>query len=146
MKQYKRDKRSPVPSSPQVSKVMSSIRSKNTKPEVHLRKFLWAKGLKGYRVHYKLPGRPDIVFPSEKVAIFVHGCFWHRCPYCNLQLPKHNTSFWQNKFNKNVERDRNKSNELMVLGWQVLTIWECELNTKVEDKVNEIRKAIHKVE
>jgi DNA mismatch endonuclease, patch repair protein len=137
MKQYKRDKRSPVPTSSKASKVMSSIRAKNTKPEMYLRKELWAAGLKGYRTHYRLPGRPDIVYPKYKVAIFVHGCFWHRCPKCDLPLPKSNTTFWSDKFNKNVSRDRKKEIDLRALGWHVLTFWECEIK---EDQIKLINR------
>lgn len=142
-KEYQRDSRSPVPKNQNVSQVMSANKAKDTKPELVLRRALCQEGIRGYRLNYKgVPGKPDIAFVSKRIAVFVHGCFWHRCPHCNLQLPKHNSSFWQNKFNKNVERDRNKADELRTLGWRVLTIWECELNIKLEDKVNQIRKAI----
>lgn len=81
---YSRDKRSPVPKNDTVSRVMSANRAKNSKPEVRLRKALWHAGLKGYRLHHKrIPGRPDISFVGKKLAIFVHGCFWHRCPKCD---------------------------------------------------------------
>src|SRR5688572_12008011 len=106
---YIRDKRSPKPKSETVSRVMSANKAKNSKPEVHLRKALWNQGAKGYRLHYKkVPGRPDICYVSKKVAIFVNGCFWHRCPHCNYQLPKTNTEFWKEKFGKNVNRDLKK--------------------------------------
>ncbi|HVT83697.1 MAG TPA: very short patch repair endonuclease [Chitinophagaceae bacterium] len=130
-----RDKRSPVPKNENVSRVMSANKAKDTKPEIILRKALWKAGLRGYRVNYKkLPGRPDIAFVSKKVAIFVHGCFWHRCPYCNYPLPKNNTRFWKEKFKKNVERDERKIKELQKLGWQVIVIWECELKGKINLK------------
>jgi len=119
---------------------MSSIRGKNTKPELLLRKYLWHHGIKGYRLHWKkIPGKPDIVFVSKKVAIFVNGCFWHRCPDCNPSTPKHNSGFWKIKFKKNVERDLIKSLELNDLGWKVITIWECELKKDVEKIVDKIR-------
>ena len=122
-KVYSRDKRSPKPKSESVSRVMSANKAKNSKPEVLLRKALWQEGIKGYRIHNKrLIGRPDISFPKKKIAIFVNGCSWHRCPYCNYTLPKHNTEFWENKFGKNVERDKKKSNELENLGWKVITV------------------------
>jgi DNA mismatch endonuclease (patch repair protein) len=125
---YIRDKRSPNPLSENISKLMSANKAKNTKPELSLRKMLWKSGFKGYRIHPKdIPGRPDICFISKKVAIFVNGCFWHRCPYCNYDLPKHNSFFWQNKFENNVDRDNKKTAQLKDMDWKVVTIWECEL-------------------
>src|SRR4051812_18942030 len=89
MKQYVRDKRSPKPKNSIVSRVMSANKGKDTKPEIFLRKKLWEKGLRGFRKNYKLiPGKPDIVYTKKKIAVFVNGCFWHRCPHCNLSLPK----------------------------------------------------------
>ena len=104
--EYKRDKRSPTPKSETVSKVMSANKAKHTKPELILRKALWANGLMGYRNNYKkLPGRVDIAFTVKKLAIFVNGCFWHRCPKCNYPMPKTNEDFWENKFSKNIAID-----------------------------------------
>lgn len=139
MKLYIRDKRSPKPSSAAVSKVMSANKAKNTKPELLLRRLLWKNGVRGYRVNWKgLPGSPDICFTKSKVALFVNGCFWHRCPTCNLPLPKSNKEFWQKKFEANVNRDLKKLKMLNELDWQSLTIWECELkkndsNLLIED-------------
>lgn len=138
-KEYKRDKRSPVPKNATASKVMSRIGAKNTKPELHLRKALWEAGMKGYRLHYKkVPGRPDIVFPSQKLAIFVHGCYWHKCPHCNLPSPKHNTAFWNDKFEKNVARDQRKVNELQALGWRTSVVWECEIKKDIAGVIGSI--------
>lgn len=82
----------------------------------------------GYRVNLKgVPGRPDIVYNGPKVAIFVNGCFWHRCPSCCLPLPKSNTAFWANKFHVNQRRDREKEALLRQTGWTVLTVWECAI-------------------
>jgi DNA mismatch endonuclease (patch repair protein) len=121
---------------------MSSNKAKNTKPELTLRKALWVNGYRGYRVNYKkLPGHPDIAFIKKRVAIFIHGCFWHRCPYCDLPLPKNNAAFWNAKFMANKERDNRKKVVLEEMGWRVLTIWECEL--KDQDHVlKSIRKEI----
>jgi DNA mismatch endonuclease (patch repair protein) len=122
---------------------MSAIKGKNTKPELLLRKYLWNHGIRGYRLHWKkVPGKPDIVFVSKRIAIFVNGCFWHRCPNCNLSIPKHNSEFWRIKFQKNIERDSLKSLELNNLGWTVITIWECELKTDVEKIVDKIRNIL----
>ncbi len=111
---------------------MSANRAKNSRPELLLRKALWHAGHRGYRLHYKkIPGRPDITFVSKKVAIFVHGCFWHRCPICNFPLPKTNRQFWEQKFCRNVSRDLEKTRALERLGWTVITIRECELRDRL---------------
>ncbi|MCZ2390190.1 MAG: very short patch repair endonuclease [Acidobacteria bacterium] len=140
---YIRDKRSPTPKSEAVSRVMSANRSKNTKPEMLLRRSLWRANLRGYRLHYKrVPGRPDISYVSKKVAIFVHGCFWHRCPKCNYPLPKTNTQFWQTKFDSNVERDRRKKADLTRLGWKVVTVWECDLKYRLDLTLRKIQNSL----
>ncbi len=89
--------------------VMQANKSKNTKPELKVRAALRAAGLPGYRLHWKAaPGKPDICYPGRKVAIFVNGCFWHRCPYCALSTPKTNVEFWTAKFERNRARDRHR--------------------------------------
>src|SRR4051794_3443305 len=92
----------PVPpeaTSHAVRRSMQGNRSKNTKPELKIRKALWAAGLRGYRVDWKKAlGRPDVAYPGRRVAIFVQGCYWHRCPHCNLPMPKRNTEYWVQKF------------------------------------------------
>ena len=104
--------------------------AKNTKPEVRLRSKLRAAGYPGYRLHWrKAPGRPDIAYPGRKIAIFVNGCFWHRCPHCKPGLPKSNANFWNRKFALTLERDARKVQELRQAGWTVLTVWECELES-----------------
>lgn len=144
MASYVRDKRSPKPKNASVSRVMSSNKAKNSKPEMILRKFLWADGIRGYRLHPKgLPGRPDIAFPVAHVAVFVNGCFWHRCPHCNYDLPKHNSAFWKEKFNKNVERDKKKIMALEELGWRTITIWECEMKSNIQKQIERIKKLIY---
>lgn len=115
---------------------MSRIKGKNTKPEVRFRKALWHAGMKGYRLHYKkAPGKPDIAFPGKKLAIFVHGCYWHRCPHCKPSTPKSHTDFWEEKFRKNVERDERKQRGLEEEGWTVLTIWECQIKKQMDEMV-----------
>ncbi len=107
---------------------MSAVRGKNTKPELLVRRLLRMEGLIGYRLHPKaVPGRPDIAFQRRKIAIFVHGCFWHRCPKCTKRFPKSNRSYWMPKLRANVERDARKEKELRKAGWKVLVIWEHEL-------------------
>lgn len=107
---------------------MSKIRSKNTKPELTLRKALFARGFR-YRVNdKKLPGKPDIVLPKYKTVIFLHGCFWHRHQGCKYAYtPKTNTQFWVDKITSNTERDKINAEKLMALGWNVLIVWECEI-------------------
>lgn len=139
---YVRDKRSPRPKSDAVSRVMSANRAKDSKPELLLRKALWHAGLRGYRLHYsRVPGRPDISFVSKKLAIFVHGCFWHRCPKCAYKLPKNNRAFWKAKFDRNVARDQRKVDDLKALGWKVITVWECDLKKNLPAVVKTIKKA-----
>ena len=122
---------------------MKANRPKNTGPEMRLRRALWAAGLKGYRVGWsKAPGRPDIAYTAKKVAIFVHGCYWHRCPSCARALPKANAEFWQRKFTRNVERDARKRDELAAAGWDVLTIWECQLRADLEGCVTTIQERL----
>jgi len=115
------------------SRNMSAIKSKNTRPEIVVRKFLHSKGYR-FRIHRKdLPGSPDIVLPKYKTVVFVHGCFWHRHEGCKYKTnPKTRKEFWENKFNQNIKRDRNNFKELKKLNWKVLVIWECELNSLQE--------------
>ena len=107
---------------------MAKIKSKNTKPELLLRKALHALGFR-YRLHdKKLPGKPDLVFPSRKKVIFVNGCFWHGhdCPV-GSRLPKSNTEFWRDKRAKNKARDQRQLAQLDLLGWESLVVWECDI-------------------
>jgi DNA mismatch endonuclease, patch repair protein len=110
------------------TEVMKSIISEGTKPELVLRRFLFAEGFR-YRKNYKkLPGRPDIVFIKKKIAIFVHGCFWHQHKNCKITYkPRSNTLFWKEKFAKNLERDKRNQKDLREMGWNTIVIWECEI-------------------
>ncbi len=133
----------PPATSPGVSKTMRANRGKDTGPEIALRRALWRSGLRGYRVHWKgAPGRPDVTYPGRKVAIFVHGCFWHRCPVCDLPLPKSHPDFWQRKFELNRERDRRKHEALEDAGWAVLRFWEHEVRDDVGACVKDIRSRL----
>lgn len=107
---------------------MSRIRSKNTKPELLLRKFLHAKGFR-FRLHLKdLAGSPDIVLPKYKTIIFVHGCFWHHHKNCRFaKFPKNNSAYWTPKILKNIQRDEASSETLKKEGWKVIRIWTCKL-------------------
>ena len=133
-----RDGRSPTPSNDSVSKVMRANRRKHTGPEITLRRALREAGLSGYRLQWKVPGRPDIAYPGRKVAIFVNGCFWHMCPRCNLPLPRSNQDYWIPKLRRNKERDSEKREALEETGWTVITVWECEIRTEIGAVVGRI--------
>ncbi|MFP5226241.1 MAG: very short patch repair endonuclease [Acidobacteriota bacterium] len=114
----------------QRSRNMAAIRSRDTQPEVRVRRVLHAMGLR-FRLHRRdLPGRPDIVLPKFRTAIFVHGCFWHchRCKYGSV-IPATRAEFWAAKRGGNVARDRRNAAELRRLGWRVVVLWECEVRT-----------------
>lgn len=126
---------------PARSAQMALVRSRDTKPEMRVRKVLHAAGLR-YRLHDRhLPGAPDIVFRSRRIVVFVHGCFWHRHPGCAAaRLPKSRREFWEPKLAGNVERDKRTQAELEVQGWTVLVIWECE--TKSADMLAQLVQRI----
>ncbi|MDP1729721.1 MAG: very short patch repair endonuclease [Devosia sp.] len=108
------------------SQIMSSIRSKDTKPELVVRRILFAMG-KRYRLHRKdLPGRPDIVFGPLRRIVMVHGCFWHGHTCRRGHRPKSNNGYWNLKIERNIERDRERMRQLQELGWSTLVVWECE--------------------
>ena len=107
---------------------MSRIKGKDTKIEVEVRKYLFSKGYRFRKNDKRYPGKPDIVLPKYHVAIFVHGCCWHRHEGCkDATTPKTRTEFWLEKFDKNVKNDRIKQEKLRELGWKVIVIWECEI-------------------
>lgn len=112
------------------SRMMASIRGQDTRPEMMVRRFLHGKGFR-YRLHARsLPGSPDLVLPKYRLAIFVHGCFWHRHTGCRYAtIPDQNREKWQRKFVQNVERDQRNINQLLERGWRVIVVWECGLRT-----------------
>lgn len=134
----------PPAATPAVRRSMQGNRPRDTKPEMLLRRALWSAGLRGYRLDYgKAPGRPDIAYVGKRVAIFVHGCFWHRCPHCDLPHPKTNPDYWERKFVRNRERDARKVRELKEAGWRVLIFWECELKKNVKTAVEQLRDMLY---
>lgn len=120
------------------SRNMSAIRSKDTKPELYLRKLLFAEGMRYRKNVQKLPGCPDMYFARYKAAIFVHGCFWHRHEECRYAYtPKSRTEFWQNKFDANVRRDKAVHDELTAKGIRYLIVWECTIRGMKKDRLIE---------
>ena len=112
---------------------MSHIRSKNTKPEEMVRKYLFAKGFRYRKNVKKLPGSPDIVLPKYKTVIFVNGCFWHKHDCPRFVWPSSNQEYWIPKIQKNVERDEANYQQLKNLGWRVFIVWECQLKANVAE-------------
>ena len=114
---------------------MQQIKSKNTRPEMLVRKFLFAHGFR-YRLHYKkLPGKPDIILPKYKTVIFVHGCFWHGHTNCKYYVvPKTRTDWWLNKINRNIALDNKAITALKKEGWKIITVWECKLKPAMVEK------------
>jgi DNA mismatch endonuclease (patch repair protein) len=106
---------------------MKRVRREHTTPELAVRRALHSLGFR-FRLHSKnLPGTPDLILPRHRIAVFVHGCFWHRHPHCSRStMPKTRREFWEDKFERNVRRDARKAKHLEDLGWRVFTIWECE--------------------
>lgn len=129
-------------------RIMRSVKSRDTGPELLVRRRLHALGFR-FRLHRKdLPGKPDIVLPSRKLAIFVHGCFWHWHGCSKGRLPKSRKDFWQPKLARNRERDRTNEERLGAVGWRVLTIWQCEtvdqeaLDHRLQKAVSEAENSI----
>ena len=113
---------------------MSRIRSKDTAPEMIIRKFLFGSGVR-FRLHQKnLPGKPDIVFRKYNTVIFVHGCFWHGHKNCKyFVVPKTKTEWWLNKISRNIQNDENATHLFKAAGWNVIVVWECELQKNKRD-------------
>ena len=123
---------------------MSKIRSKDTKPELLVRRFLHGLGFR-YKLHVKdLPGKPDLVLPKYKVVIFVHGCFWHGHTGCKyFVIPKTRTDWWSDKIAKNKAKDKSSVEKLIELGWKIIEVWECELKSTMRiQTLTELSKRI----
>ena len=126
------------------SDIMSKISSKDTKPEILVRKFLFSKGFR-YRINVKtLPGKPDIVLPKYKTIIFVNGCFWHGHNCKKGKLPSSNTDFWKEKISNNKSRDAKNSDLLVKRGWKVIIIWQCEIS-KIDNRTKILNKLLEDI-
>lgn len=120
---------------------MSNVRNKNTGLEMKLRRALWKAGLR-YRVKSKLPGKPDIVFPKRKLAVFVDGCFWHGCLIHGTK-PETNAEFWQTKIKVNMERDLRVTSQLTDMGWTVIRVWEHEIKECLAVVIQNITESLY---
>ncbi|MCB9794089.1 MAG: very short patch repair endonuclease [Alphaproteobacteria bacterium] len=123
------------------SEQMARIPREDTKPETRLRKALWQAGVRGYRKHARTPaGRPDLVFPGPRLAVFLDGCFWHGCPD-HYSRPRSREDFWAEKLRANIERDRRQTAQLEAEGWRVLRVWEHEVYEDLPAAVERVRRA-----
>jgi len=121
---------------------MSRVKSKNTKVESIFRRYIWNKGIKGYRINSnKVFGKPDLYFSSRKIAVFIDGCFWHKCPTCH-SIPKSNFGFWDEKLNRNIIRDKEVNDKLQENGIKVIRFWEHELENNIEKCYKKLVKVL----
>ena len=128
----------------QRSLCMARNRPKDTSPEIRLRRALWGLGLR-YRLDSTLPGKPDLAFSGKKTAIFVDGCFWHRCPQ-HFKPPETNVTFWRRKLSANVARDKRINKQLQALGWQVIRVWEHEVDASPDRAARKIQKRMQRMD
>lgn len=123
---------------------MSHIRGANTTIEILVRKYLFGNGFRFRKNDKKLPGKPDVVLQKYKTVIFINGCFWHHHKNCKLAyIPKTNTDFWMNKFERNIRNDKKHSLELRKMGYHVITIWECKLRENFEREMSRVIRLLH---
>jgi DNA mismatch endonuclease (patch repair protein) len=136
-------RRIPRASSDFAHRVMVANRGRNTGLELHLRNQLRSMGVRGYRTNYKVGlTRVDIAFPAKRLAILVHGCFWHHCPKCNLPLPRVHRAYWERKFKINMARDWRVKKDLKAIGWSVIEIWEHEVRRSRKSACERIRSRL----
>lgn len=128
-------------------KIMASVHSKGTKPEVLVRKYLWKNGFRYRKNNPRLPGHPDIVLRKYRTCIFVNGCFWHGHEGCKYShLPKTNVEYWTKKINRNRERDKEEQRRLAEMGWHVIVVWECQLkNDKREQTLESLAYTLNHI-
>jgi DNA mismatch endonuclease, patch repair protein len=125
------------------TRTMRANRSRNNRMEVRFRKALWAAGLRGYRLNVQaLPGKPDVLFQRAQVAVFLNGCYWHRCPYCEPPRPKTNSRYWEAKFVYNRRRDEENTRALRARGFLVLVLWECRLEKSLSSAIARVARGV----
>ncbi|WP_265443324.1 very short patch repair endonuclease [Acetivibrio straminisolvens] len=125
------------------SEIMALVKSKDTKIENIVRKYLFSQGFRYKKNVAELPGRPDIVLPKYKTVIFVHGCFWHGHQGCKRStIPKTRTDFWLEKINGNIKRDNKNIEQLKSMGWNVVIVWQCELQKNFNERVQQLVREI----
>ena len=132
--------RSPSASSPAVRSSMMGNRTKQSRPERELQEALARLSLSHFVVHAALPGTPDLAFEAEKIAVFVHGCYWHRCPHCKPHFPASNQEYWTAKFARNKARDKFVRHDLRAMNWKVVTVWECKILRNSQQQARRVRK------
>jgi DNA mismatch endonuclease (patch repair protein) len=121
---------------------MRAVKGKNSSLEMKFRRALWAAGVRGWRLHKSsLPGKPDLIFSSSRVVVFIDSCFWHGCP-SHLRMPKSNLDYWEAKIARNRARDRSATKELKSLGWSVLRFWEHDIQNDLKGSVSKLQQAI----
>ncbi len=125
----------PAASSENARRTMQANR-RVSNAEIRFRRALRRVGLVGYRTSMRLPGSPDVVFTRDRVAVFVHGCFWHCCPTCDLPRPKAHSQFWEAKFLENRQRDAKAESDLIAAGWTPIVVWEHEIRNELDDAVS----------
>ena len=127
------------------AEIMSKISGKDTKPEMMVRKYLFANGFRFRKNDKRFSGKPDVVLPKYKTVIFIHGCFWHGHMCKAAKLPTTRQEFWQDKISNNIARDRRNVSDLELTGWKVITVWQCEIKTilsrekRLKELINQIR-------
>lgn len=137
--------RPPPASSPAATAVMKANRPRDTSLELTVRRALWARGVRGYRIAPRgIPGRPDVTFRRDRLAVFINGCFWHQhgCSASTSRIPKSNRSYWSLKFSLNKIQDSKKEEALRALGWKVVTLWECEIRSSVDACAETVKRAL----
>lgn len=132
----------PEAASAAVSAAMRGNGKVNTRPELAVRHWLREAGIVGYRLHWSLLGKPDLAFPGRRIAVFVHGCFWHSCERCAIARPRHNSEYWSLKLERNRRRDEATRAHLAAEGWNVYVIWECEVWARGAQSVAPLVKAL----
>lgn len=130
-----------VHSAKQRSYNMSQIKSKDTYTEIKFRRFIWENGIRGYRVKNKIVGKPDLYFPKQKLAIFIDGCFWHKCPEDYIR-PKTKKSFWDKKIEENIKRDKVVNSKLKREGTEVVRFWEHEIEKNTNNFLLKLKKKL----